>query len=198
MTPVSNPTSNAMRRAMSTTVQRFSVLLCLGITGSAAALSGCAAFDKGHLAPRVASQVMVSRLDPPPGCEFLGEVKGVAPLGDLIDANGDVLRNAVLRGGNYVTVDLVERPVLLGLGSYVVRGRLFACAVPAPAGAVQAFAAPRPAALPGPPGDADAPRGCEPECATGFSCQLGACVQAPAPQAAAPQAAAPQSALPAN
>jgi hypothetical protein len=172
---------------MSTTVRRFSVLLCLS-------LAGCAAFDKGHLDPRVASQVMVSRLDPPPGCEFLGDVKGTTPLGDLGDAHGDVLRKAVLRGGNYVAVDLVERPVLLGLGSYVVSGRLFACHLPAStSGAVQASAAPRPTPA---TVDANAPRGCEPECATGFSCQLGACVAAPASQAAAPQVAAPQNPVP--
>ncbi len=143
-------------------------------------LSGCAAFDKGHLDPRVASQVWVSKMDPPAGCELLGAVKGVAVLGDLTDAHGDVLRNAVLGGGNYVAVDLVERPVLLGLGSYVVRGRLFAC--PTPAAPVQAVIAP--AARAPAPGDAAAPRSCEPECAAGFTCQLGACIAAPASQAA--------------
>jgi hypothetical protein len=157
---------------MSTTIRGFSGLLFV-------VLSGCAAFDKGRLDPRVASQVWVSKMDPPPGCEFLGEVKGVAPLGELGDAHGEVLRNAVLRGGNYVAVDLVERPVLLGLGSYVVRGRLFAC--PTPAAPVQATATP--AARAPAPGDATAPRSCEPECAAGFSCQLGACIASPAPQA---------------
>ncbi len=89
---------------------------------------------------------MVSRVDPPPGCEYLGEVKGSTPFGDLGDAHGDALRKAVLRGGNYVAVDLVERPVLLGLGAYVVRGRLFACPLPASplSAGVQAFAAPLP------------------------------------------------------
>jgi hypothetical protein len=158
---------------MSTTVRGFSGLLFL-------LLSGCAAFDKGRLDPRVASQVWVSRMDPPPGCAFLGAVQGVAPLGELGDAHGDVLRNAVLRGGNYVAVDLVERPVLLGLGSYVVRGRLFAC--PTPAAPVQAAAVP---AQPLAPVDATA-RSCEPSCAAGFTCQLGACLAASAPQAAGP------------
>jgi len=180
---------------MITTFRGFSVLLSLSLAlPLGLSLTGCAAFDKGALDARVASQVMVSRLDPPPGCEFLGGVKGVAPLGELGEAHGDVLRNAVLRGGNYVAVDVVERPLLLGLGSYVVRGRLFACPVraPEPAAAqsappsappVQAAATPAPAPA---PGDAAAPRSCEPECAAGFTCQLGACLAGPAPQAASP------------
>jgi hypothetical protein len=143
-------------------------------------LSGCAAFDKGRLDPRVASQVTVSRLDPPQGCEFLGGVKGYAPLGVVDDANTDVLRNAVLRGGNFVSVDLIERPVLLGLGNYVVHGRLFACPM-AGAPALQASPAPLPTPV---PADPAAPRACEPECAPGFVCQLGACLAAPPSQAA--------------
>jgi hypothetical protein len=144
-------------------------------------LASCTAFDKGRLDPRVAAQVMVSKLDPPQGCEYVGLIKGTAPLGDLGEAHGDVLRNAVLQGGNYVAVDLVERPVVLGLGSYVVRGRLFTCPASPGAPRAQAEVAPRPSVV-----DASASRSCEPECAAGFSCQLGACV-APAPsQAAAP------------
>jgi hypothetical protein len=150
-------------------------------------LAGCALFDKGRLDPRVASQVMVSKLDPPAGCTYLGPVKGIAPLGELGDAHGDVLRNAVLRGGNYVSVDLVEKPVVLGLGSYVVRGRLFACPVPTQQVATVAQAsAPPPRAPSAPPGDAAGVRACDPECAPGFSCQLGACIAAPSHQAAGP------------
>jgi hypothetical protein len=160
---------------MSTTFRRVSALAFL-------LLSGCAAFDKGRLDPRVASQVMVSKMDPPLGCEYLGEVKGVAPLGELGDAHGDVLRKAVLRGGNWVAVDLVERPVVIGLGSYVVQGRLFACPLRAPMAAAPPPAAP-PARAPA-PGDTAGPRPCEPDCAAGFTCQLGACIAAPAPQAA--------------
>jgi len=172
---------------MSTSIQRFSAALALaglsavGLSG----LCGCAAFDKGHLDPRVASQVYVSKQDPPAGCAPLGEVKGSAPLGELADAHGDVLRNAVLRGGNYVAVDLVERPMVLGLGSYEIRGRLFAC--PARAhGAAQpeAQAALAPPRAPSP--EAGMPRPCDPECASGFTCQLGACIAAPAQQAAGP------------
>ncbi len=160
---------------MSTTVRGLSALLFM-------VLSGCAVFDKGAVDARVASQIWVSKLDPPPGCEPLGAVKGIAPLGEAIEAQSDVIRNAVLRGGNYVAVDLVERPVILGLGSYVVRGRLFACPPPA-APLVQAAARlPREPA----PGDVTMPRSCEPECAAGFTCQLGSCALAPAPQAAAP------------
>lgn len=160
---------------MSTSLRTFAGLLFV-------VLSGCAAFDKGRLDPRVASQVMVSRMDPPPGCEYLGGVKGSAPLGELGDAHGDVLRNAVLRGGNFVTVDLVERPVVLGLGSYVVRGRLFACpSSGAAAPPIAAAPAPAPA-----PADPAAPRACEPECAAGFTCQLGACLAANPSHAAGP------------
>lgn len=155
---------------MSTTLRRISGLTFF-------LLAGCAAFDKGRLDPRVASQVMVSRMDPPPGCEYLGGVKGAAPLGDLADAHGDVLRNAVLRGGNFVTVDLVERPVVLGLGSYAVHGRLFACPGPgaAPPSAQAAVAPPRAPT----PAEPPAPRACDPECAAGFTCQLGACLASP-------------------
>jgi hypothetical protein len=168
---------------------KSTIVAALGL--SVVMLSGCGAFDKGHLAPHVASQVMVSRMDPPPGCSYLGPVKGSAPLGELGDAHGDVLRNAVLKGGNYVTVDLVERPVIIGLGSYVVSGRLFACPAPAAnAGAMAAnasvpttnFTAPGAAPAVG----AASPKPCEPDCATGFTCQLGACVASPAPHAAGP------------
>jgi hypothetical protein len=162
---------------MSTTATRFSGILFL-------LLSGCAAYDKGALDPRVASQVTVSHLDPPPGCAFLGVVKGYAPFGVIDDANTDVVRNAVLRGGNFVAVDLVERPVLLGLANTVVHGRLFACSRPsAPAPMAARPAAPAPAAA---PSDPAGPRACEPECAPGFSCQLGACTASPPSQAAAP------------
>ncbi len=163
---------------MSTTFRGFSTLLFV-------VLSGCAAFDKGRLDPRVASTVLVTKLDPPPGCEYLGAVKGVAPLGELGDAHGDVLRNAVLRGGNYVAVDLSSAPVVLGLGSYVVRGRLFACPLPAAAPpAPQAAAMPARPPAPPSPADATTPRACEPDCAAGFTCQLGACIAAPRAQAA--------------
>jgi hypothetical protein len=158
---------------MSTTLRRISGLLFV-------ALSGCAAFDKGHLDPKVASQVKVSRLDPPAGCAYLGGVRGGTPLGDLDDADGDVLRKAVLRGGNYVAVDMVERPMILGLGSYMVHGRLFSCPLPAAPLPQTAAAAPAPPAAPA------SPRACEPECAAGFTCQLGACIAVPSPQAAGP------------
>ena len=168
---------------MSTSIQRFAGVLSLALGGVSGlcGLSGCAAFDKGHLDPRVASQVQVSKAEPPSGCQPLGEVKGSAPLGELADAHNDVLRNAVLRGGNYVSVDLVERPVVLGLGSYEIRGRLFACptrgaSAPEPQAAL-------PVRAPASP-EAGLPRPCDPECATGFTCQLGACIAAPAQQAA--------------
>jgi hypothetical protein len=160
-----------------------------------AVLSGCAGLDRGRLDPRVASQVTVTKYEPPAGCAYLGAVKGTAWAGDLGDAHADVLRNAVLSGGNFVAVDLVEKPPVMGLGSSVVRGRLFAC--PGGAQAVAALAPTQPAApvaaaqpaAPQPatvaPGDATQ-KACEPECNSGFTCQLGVCVAAPAAQAAAP------------
>jgi hypothetical protein len=170
---------------MSTTVTRFSGILLFLL------LSGCAAYDKPAIDPRVASQVTLSHLDPPPGCAFLGVVKGYAPFGVVDDANTDVIRSAVLRGGNFVAVDLIERPVLLGLANTVVHGRLFSCAakmgdperVPQTPPVAIAPAAPSPAAAPSEP---PAPRACDPECATGFTCQLGACIASPPSQAAAP------------
>jgi hypothetical protein len=156
-------------------------------------LSGCAGLDKGRIDPRVASQVTVTKYEPPPGCTYIGAIKGTAWAGDLGDAHADVLRNAVLTGGNFVAVDLVERPPVMGMGSSVVRGRLFSCPAGArpvtaygaapPQAAPQAAAAPAPVAAP--PSDA-AQTACDPECNTGFTCQLGVCVAGPAAQAAAP------------
>jgi hypothetical protein len=163
---------------MSTTVTRFSGILFL-------LLSGCGAYDKAAIDPRVASQVTLSHLDPPPGCAFLGVVKGYAPFGVVDDANTDVIRSAVLRGGNFVAVDLIERPVLLGLANTVVHGRLFACPSQKAQAAV-AMGPARPAAPSPAPSEPPAPRACDPECAPGFTCQLGACVASPPSQAAAP------------
>lgn len=142
----------------------------------AAAVTGCHALDKPYVDPKVAAQVLVTKSEPPPGCALVGAVRGSTLIGDLGDAHGDVLRNAVLRGGNFVTVDLVERPVLIGVGGgYTVRGRLFACPSATRPEAV-ASAPPAPAAL---------PKACDPDCANGFTCQLGTCVASPVPQAAA-------------
>ncbi len=166
---------------MITTFRRVSVFLLV-------ALSGCAAFDKGRLDPHLALGVTVSKMDPPAGCEYRGEIKGATPLGDMDDANSDVLRKAVLRGGNWVAVDLVERPVIVGLGTYVVQGRLFACPLRLPPQPMAA--APSPPAAPSPapaaPPAAATPAPCEPECGAGFTCQLGACIAVPAPQATRP------------
>ena len=152
-----------------------------------AVLSGCAGLDKGRIDPRVASQVTVTKYEPPPGCAYIGPIKGTAWAGDLGDAHTDVLRNAVLSGGNFVAVDLVEKPPVMGMGSSVVRGRLFAC--PGGARPVTTFTPPTAGAAPvaaaAPPGD-PAQKVCEPECNSGFTCQLGACVAGPAAQAAAP------------
>lgn len=150
--------------------------------GLAAAITGCHAFDREYLDPKVASQVTVAKNDPPPGCEMIGFVKGSTFAGDLGDAHGEVLRSAVLRGGNYVAVDLVERPLIAGVGGYAVRGRLFNC--PAPGRAPMAGTPPAPAAaVTPPPHDATTLKPCEPDCASGFTCQLGVCVSTPPAQA---------------
>ena len=77
------------------------------------------------------------------------------------------------------------------MGSSVVRGRLFSCPAgtsPATTLAAPQGAPPVAAAQPAPavsPGDA-VHKACEPECNSGFTCQLGVCVAGPAAQAAAP------------
>jgi hypothetical protein len=166
---------------MSRTIQTLAGLLLV-------MLSGCAALERGRMDPKVAALVTLSKNDPVPGCEYLGTVRGATVMGDLGDAHGEVLRNAVLRGGNFVSVDMVERPVAVGLWGYVVRGRLFACPTHAPAQATQATQ-PAPASTSMGPGPAASPvprAACEPECATGFTCELGACVAAPTQHAAGP------------
>jgi hypothetical protein len=141
----------------------------------AATTTGCHAFDREFLDPKVASQVVVSKAEPPAGCEMVGFVKGATFTGDLGDAHGEVLRSAVLRGGNYVAIDLVERPLIVGVGGYTVRGRLFSC--PASRAPLAATLAPPPAPV-APSADPAAVKACEPDCASGFTCQLGVCLSA--------------------
>lgn len=145
----------------------------------AAAITGCHNLDREYLDPKVASHVVVTKAEPPSGCELIGFVKGATYTGDLGDAHGEVLRSAVLRGGNYVSVDLVERPMIIGLGGYTVRGRLFSCRAPgAPA---PMAAAPAPVRAPSVSiAEGAAGKACEPECASGFRCEIGVCVAAPA------------------
>lgn len=151
----------------------------LAALGLFASITGCHAFDREYLDPKVASQVVVAKNDPPPGCEMVGFVKGSTSFGDLGDAHGEVLRSAVLRGGNYVAVDLVERPLIAGVGGYTVRGRLFHC--PAPGKAPMATTPPASPAAP--MSDATQVKPCEPDCAAGYTCQLGVCVSTPPTQA---------------
>lgn len=158
---------------MSDTI-RILVGLALG-----ALVTGCHAFDREYLDPKVASQVTVSKAEPPANCEMKGIIKGATFVGDLGDAHGEVLRNAVLRGGNYVTVDLVERPMIAGVGGYTVRGRLFQCNAPMRAPMAAPYAGPAAA----PMSDNATPKACEPDCASGFTCQVGVCVSMPSPQA---------------
>jgi len=171
------PRATLLVRAMSTTIR---ILVGLSL---AATISGCHAFDREFLDPKVASQVTVSKAEPPPGCELVGAIKGATAFGELGDAHTELLRSAVLRGGNYVSVDLVERPMIAGVGGYTVRGRLFACRAPmAPMAAMPAAPPAQPPAAPAQP-RADEVKACEPDCAAGFTCQLGACVTAPPAQA---------------
>src|SRR5262245_51378231 len=102
-------------------------LLSISIGFLLVSASACGAADRPRVDPRVAAEVEVNKNDPPWGCGFLGPVKGATMVGELGDAHGDLLRNAVLNGGNYVAVDLIERPMVAGVGGYTVRGRLFIC-----------------------------------------------------------------------
>jgi hypothetical protein len=169
---------------MSTTLR---IVAGFSLAAALAGLTGCHNLDREYLDPKVASQVVVTKAEPPSGCELIGFVKGSTYTGDLGDAHGEVLRSAVLRGGNYVSVDLVERPVIIGLGGYTVRGRLFSCRAPGAGTSIAAApiapAAPIAAApaKPAPPSLAEgASKPCEPECASGFRCEIGVCVAAPA------------------
>lgn len=150
-------------------------------------LSACGA-RQSRISARVAATVDVTKNEPAIGCEYVGAISGSTAFGELRDAHADVIRNALLTGGNHVTVDIVERPMIVGLGGYTIRGRLFACpskAAPAEmarldrgvTGAVSAGSSGARAAktsdetaLPKAP--------CEPECNTGFTCSQGTCVLA--------------------
>jgi hypothetical protein len=161
---------------MSTTIRTLLGLML-------AATTGCAAFDKApYMDPKVAAQVTVTKNEPPVGCAYVATVKGSTYTGDLGDAHAEVLRSAVLRGGNFVTVDLVERPMVIGLGGYAVRGRLYACPANANAGGALATSTAKPPAV----AEQATVKPCEAECANGFQCQLGACVALPPAQAAGP------------
>jgi hypothetical protein len=151
-------------------------------------LSACGAAES-RINPRVAATVDVTKNEPAIGCEYIGSVKGSTALGELSDAHADVIRNALLTGGNYVAVDIVERPMIVGVGGYTIRGRLFACprksstsvemarldrgltGAPGNAsGASRAAKTTDDGALPKAP--------CEPDCSPGYTCSQGACVTA--------------------
>jgi hypothetical protein len=146
------------------------------------ALPACAAFERQPaIDPRIAAEVSVDKSEPPPTCGYLGPIKGGSMVGDLGDAHGDIVRKAVLRGGNYVSIDLLERPMVAGVGGYTLHGRLFTCpkksAEPAqPPAQTTKFEAPRPMDA---PVTIQAPKvACEPDCSPGFACVHGACVTA--------------------
>ncbi len=147
-----------------------------------ATLPACSVVRRPMVDARAAAQVEIAQNDPPPGCSYLGPIQGSTLVGDMGDAHGDAVRNAVMSGGNYVVVDVLERPVVARVGGYVVRGRLFSCPRPqapeAPRAPVQiASVAPQNAAQ-----ASDAivlPKAiCEPDCSPGFTCLHGACVTA--------------------
>ena len=144
-------------------------------------LPACAAVRRPMVDARAAAQVELATVEPPPTCGFVSPIKGSTLVGDIADANGDAVRNAVMSGGNYVVIDVLERPVISGVGGYVVRGRLFNCPRPA----AQPARAPVPVASVGPQSVAQAsdaivlPKAiCEPDCSPGFTCLHGACVTA--------------------
>ncbi|MEP7119750.1 MAG: hypothetical protein ABJE95_02525 [Byssovorax sp.] len=159
---------------------------------AAATLTACAAVQRPSIDARAAAQVELATTEPPPGCGYIGPIKGSTLVGDLADANGDAVRTAVMIGGNYVVVDVMERPVLGAVGGYVVRGRLFNCPRPQ---APQTAQAPRPpvqVASVGPQSVAQAsdaavaPKAiCEPDCSPGFTCLHAVCVSACNPGCAA-------------
>jgi hypothetical protein len=147
-----------------------------------ATLPACAAVRRPMVDARAAAQVEIAQTEPPPGCGYLGPIKGSTLVGDMGDAHGDAVRNAVMSGGNYVVVDVMERPVVPRVGGYVVRGRLFSCPRP---NAPEASRAPVQVASVGPHNTAQAsdaivlPKAiCEPDCSPGFTCLHGACVTA--------------------
>ena len=149
-----------------------------------ATLPACAAVRRPMVDARAAAQVELATVEPPPTCGFVSPIKGSTLVGDIADANGDAVRNAVMTGGNYVVIDVLERPVIAGVGGYVVRGRLFNCPRPA-APAAQPARAPVQIASVGPQNVAQAsdavvlPKAiCEPDCSPGFTCLHGACVTA--------------------
>jgi hypothetical protein len=149
-----------------------------------ATLPACAAVRRPMVDARAAAQVELATVEPPPTCGFVSPIKGSTLVGDIADANGDAVRNAVMTGGNYVAIDVIERPVVAGVGGYVVRGRLFNCPRPA-APQPQPFRAPVQIASVGPQNAAQAsdaivlPKAiCEPDCSPGFTCLHGACVTA--------------------
>jgi hypothetical protein len=147
-----------------------------------ATLPACAAVRRPMVDARAAAQVELATTEPPPSCGYVSPIKGSTLVGDIADANGDAVRNAVMTGGNYVVIDVLERPVIAGVGGYVVRGRLFNCPRPA---APQPARAPVQIASVAPQNAAQAsdavvlPKAiCEPDCSPGFTCLHGACVTA--------------------
>jgi len=156
-----------------------------------ASLAACAAFEpRPRIDPRVAAGVEVSKNNPPPECGYLGPVKGSAWMGDLSEAQGDAMRNAVMGGGNYVAVDVIERPMIAGVGGYGVRGRLFVCPKrdtepEAQAKAQDPEAAAAAAALKDEEEIVIPQAICEPSCSPGFTCSHGVCVTACNPECGA-------------
>ena len=157
-----------------------------------ATLPACAAVRRPMVDARAAAQVELATGEPPPSCGFVSPIKGSTLVGDLADAHGDAVRNAVMTGGNYVVVDVIERPVIAGVGGYVVRGRLFNCPRPQAPQMAQAPRAPVQVASVGPQSVAQAsdaivlPKAiCEPDCSPGFTCLHAACVTACNPGCAA-------------
>ena len=138
------------------------------------AVSGCAAMEKPRVDPRVASQVVVSKNDPAPNCTYLKPIRGIAIVGDLGEANHDLVRNAVLEGGNFVAVDMVERNV----GGYELQGRLYECPVPAPVQVAALGASERRIASDATDAIVLPKAICEPTCSPGFTCLHAICVSA--------------------
>jgi hypothetical protein len=113
-------------------------LLTVGST--ALLVSGCWMDGpaKNRADQRLINQVMVSKLEPGPGCRPLGPIVGRGSDSSeetaTYEAAYEELRNsAALRQGNYVVIDSIEGPHMLTLqlynNAYEIRGRAFECPV---------------------------------------------------------------------
>lgn len=142
------------------------------------AIVGCGAMERPRVDPRIASQVIVAKGEPPAGCSYVKPIRGEAIVGTLSEANADLVRNAVLNGGNYVVVEMTERNV----GGYMLEGRLFTCGggpvAPMQVAANNVNTGERRTATDASDNIVLPKAICEPSCSPGFTCLHAICVTA--------------------